>query len=57
MERLPPAAGLSILTCTYQWTLRMIWLFASHRETQKMGEEYETFLTKNDLFLEKMTKK
>lgn len=43
MERLPPAAGVSILTCTYQWTLRMIWLFASHRETQKMGEEYETF--------------
>ena len=43
MERLPPATGLSILTCTYQWTLRMIWLFASHRETQKMGEEYETF--------------
>ena len=43
MERLPPAAGLSILTCYLQWTLRMIWLFASHRETQKMGEEYETF--------------
>lgn len=46
MERLPPAAGLSILTCTYQWTLRMIWLFASHRETQRWEKNMKPLETK-----------
>lgn len=46
MERLPPAAGLSILTCTYQSTLRMIWLFASHRETQRWEKNMKPLETK-----------
>lgn len=46
MERLPPAAGLSILTCYLQWTLRMIWLFASHRETQRWEKNMKPLETK-----------
>lgn len=49
MERLSPAAGLSILICYLQWTLRMIWLFASHRETQRWKKNIKPLETKQFL--------